>query len=88
MTAADQTRSPLDTGPRLGGLRRFLHHHPSLVTMPALLAVSLAVTVAIHPNYDSFDAQSLAMGAMPLAFAAATMSCNAACGMSFRATIT
>jgi ribose transport system permease protein len=71
MTAADQTQSPLDTGPRLGGLRRFMHHHPSLVTMPALLAVSLAVTVAIHPEYDSFDAQSLAMGAMPLALAAA-----------------
>jgi ribose transport system permease protein len=71
MTVADQTQSPLDTGPRLGGLRRFIHHHPSLVTMPVLLVAFLAVTVAIHPNYDSFDAQSLAMGAMPLAFAAA-----------------
>jgi ribose transport system permease protein len=71
MTAADQTQSPLETGPRLRGLRRFVHHHPSLVTMPALLAVFLGVTVVIHPGYDSFDAQSLAMGAMPLAFAAA-----------------
>ncbi len=71
MTAADQTQSPLETGPRLRGLRRFVHHHPSLVTMSALLAVFLGVTVAIHPGYDSFDAQSLAMGAMPLAFAAA-----------------
>src|SRR5262249_17651729 len=71
MTAADQTQSPLETGPRLRGLRRFVHHHPSLVTMPALLALFLGVTVAIHPGYDSFDAQSLAMGAMPLAFAAA-----------------
>jgi ribose transport system permease protein len=48
-----------------------MHHHPSLVTMPVLLVAFLAVTVAIHPEYDSFDAQSLAMGAMPLAFAAA-----------------
>ena len=71
MTAADQTQSPLDTGPPLRGLRRFMHHHPSLVTMPVLLVAFLAVTVAIHPEYDSFDAQSLAMGAMPLAFAAA-----------------
>lgn len=39
--------------------------------MPALLILFLAVTVAIHPEFGSFDAQSLAMGAMPLAFAAA-----------------
>jgi ribose transport system permease protein len=39
--------------------------------MPLLVIVFLAVTVAIHPGYDSFDAQSLAMGAMPLALAAA-----------------
>jgi ribose transport system permease protein len=56
---------------RLGGFARFAQRHPSLVGMPALLIVFLAVTVAIHPEYGSFDAQSLAMGAMPLAFAAA-----------------
>jgi ribose transport system permease protein len=39
--------------------------------MPLLVVVSLVATVAIHPGYDSFDAQSLAMGAMPLALAAA-----------------
>ena len=33
--------------------------------------VFLAATVAIHPNFNSFDAQSLAMAALPLAFAAA-----------------
>src|SRR5579863_4922521 len=45
--------------------------HPSLFGMPALLAVFFAATVAIHPNFDSFDAQSVAMAALPLAFAAA-----------------
>ena len=34
---------------------------PALVAMPALLAVILAATVAIHPDFGSFDAQSLAM---------------------------
>jgi ribose transport system permease protein len=39
--------------------------------MPALLVAFLAATVAIHPTFDSFDAQSIAMAALPLAFAAA-----------------
>ena len=39
--------------------------------MPVLLMVFLALTVAIHPKFDSFDAQSLAMAALPLACAAA-----------------
>ena len=39
--------------------------------MPALLIVALAITVAIHPQFSDFDLQSLAMGALPLAFAAA-----------------
>ena len=39
--------------------------------MPALLVAFLAATVAIHPDFDSFDSQSLAMAALPLAFAAA-----------------
>jgi ribose transport system permease protein len=60
--------------PRARGFRRVVQRHPSLVGMPALLIVFLAVTVAIHPEYGSFDAQSLAMGAMPLAFAAAAQS--------------
>jgi ribose transport system permease protein len=45
--------------------------HPALIGMPALLIVFLAATVAIHPTFDSFDAQSLAMAALPLACAAA-----------------
>src|SRR6516164_5711483 len=52
-------------------LRRSLRRDPSLFFMPALLIVSLALTVAIHPQFSDFDLQSLAMGALPLAFAAA-----------------
>src|SRR5258708_37487804 len=51
--------------------RRSLRRYPSLFFMPALLIVSLAITVAIHPQFSDFDLQSLAMGALPLAFAAA-----------------
>lgn len=39
--------------------------------MPALLIAALAITVLIHPQFSDFDLQSLAMGALPLAFAAA-----------------
>jgi len=52
-------------------LRRSFRRDPSLFFMPALLIVSLAITVAIHPQFSDFDLQSLAMGALPLAFAAA-----------------
>jgi ribose transport system ATP-binding protein len=45
--------------------------YPALIGMPALLAVFLAATIAIHPTFDSFDAQSIAMAALPLACAAA-----------------
>jgi ribose transport system ATP-binding protein len=45
--------------------------YPALIGMPFLLIVFLAATVAIHPTFDSFDAQSLAMAALPLACAAA-----------------
>src|SRR6201995_5106087 len=51
--------------------RRSLRRHPSLFGMPVLLAAALAITVAIHPQFSDFDLQSLAMGALPLAFAAA-----------------
>ncbi len=57
--------------PLAARLRRSLRLHPSLFAMPALLIVSLAITVAIHPQFSDFDRQSLAMGALPLAFAAA-----------------
>jgi len=62
------------TTPARRGVRRFAQRHPAFVGMPLLLILFLAVTVAIHPEYGSFDAQSLAMGAMPLAFAAAAQS--------------
>ena len=39
--------------------------------MPLLFAASLAATVAIHPDFGSFEIQSLALGALPLALAAA-----------------
>jgi ribose transport system permease protein len=71
VTPAGGTQPTLGTQPLFGGVGRFMHRHLSLVGMPVLLILSLAVTVAIHPQFDSFDAQSLAMGAMPLAFAAA-----------------
>jgi ribose/xylose/arabinose/galactoside ABC-type transport system permease subunit/ABC-type multidrug transport system ATPase subunit len=45
--------------------------YPALFGMPVLLLVFLMATVAIHPRFDSFDAQSLAMAALPLACAAA-----------------
>jgi ribose transport system ATP-binding protein len=50
---------------------RAVFGHPALFGMPALLTVFLAATVAIHPSFNSFDAQSMAMAALPLACAAA-----------------
>jgi ribose transport system permease protein len=52
-------------------VRAILTRRPTLFGMPALLIAFLAFTVAIHRNFDSFDSQSLAMAALPLAFAAA-----------------
>jgi ribose transport system permease protein len=51
--------------------RTIFAQHPALFGMPALFLVFFLATVAIHPNFDSFDAQSVAMAALPLAFAAA-----------------
>ena len=45
--------------------------YPALFGMPVLLLAFLMATVAIHPRFDSFDAQSVAMAALPLACAAA-----------------
>ena len=45
--------------------------HRALIGMPALLVAFLAATVAIHPGFDSFDAQSIAIAALPSAFTAA-----------------
>jgi ribose transport system ATP-binding protein len=69
--------SPPDIAKRVGGAGPFgrvaeaVARYPALFGMPALLIVFLAATVAIHPTFDSFDAQSLAMAALPLALAAA-----------------
>ena len=52
-------------------IRGVLAGYPALIGMPALLVLFLAGTVAIHPAFDSFDAQSIAMAALPLACAAA-----------------
>jgi len=52
-------------------LRRAARRNPGLFGMPALLIAALAVTIVIHPAFNDFDLQSLAMGALPLAFAAA-----------------
>ena len=52
-------------------IRNVVVGNPALFSMPLLLVVFLAATVAIHPTFDSFDAQSLAMAALPLACAAA-----------------
>jgi len=43
-------------------LQRSLRRDPSLFFMPVLLVVSLAITVAVHPQFSDFDLQSLAMG--------------------------
>jgi ribose transport system ATP-binding protein len=45
--------------------------YPALFGMPVLFLVFLMATVVIHPRFDSFDAQSVAMAALPLACAAA-----------------
>jgi ribose transport system permease protein len=39
--------------------------------MPALLAAALAATRAFHPDFGAFEIQTLALGALPLALAAA-----------------
>jgi ribose transport system permease protein len=63
---AAATNTPLTTR-----LRRSLRRNPSLFFMPVLLIAALGITVVIHPQFSDFDLQSLAMGALPLAFAAA-----------------
>ena len=74
MTTSTEDKSsvtPVATGPPKMSLATRLRRSPSLFFMPALLLASLAITVAIHPQFSDFDLQSLAMGALPLAFAAA-----------------
>ena len=76
-TAASADHSSSDVqGPGRGSglidkIRGAVVGYPALVGMPVLLIVFLAATVAIHPAFNSFDAQSVAMAALPLACAAA-----------------
>jgi ribose transport system ATP-binding protein len=63
--AANRGSGPFDR------IRGALAAYPALFGMPLLLIVFLAATVVIHPGFDSFDAQSVAMAALPLACAAA-----------------
>ena len=73
MTAESGAPAAAGLGPA-GPLRRALRRHPTLFGMPALLIAMLVLTIVIHPQFDDFDIQSLAMGALPLAFAAAAQS--------------
>ena len=57
--------------PRPPALQHFLRRHATLLVMPLVLLLFLALTVAIHPDFGAYDVQSLALGALPLALAAA-----------------
>jgi ribose transport system permease protein len=50
---------------------RFVRRHRWTMGVYGLLVASLVFTVAIHPTYSAFDVKSLALGALPLALAAA-----------------
>ncbi len=64
MTAGAERSAPRPLGQSLGRAARALG-------MPVLLAATLVLTRALHPGFGSFDIQSLALGALPLALAAA-----------------
>jgi ribose transport system permease protein len=69
--SADHASLQTSANRHLRWLPRSLRRNPSLLGMPALLIVALFATIAIHPQFGAFDVQSLALGALPLAFAAA-----------------
>lgn len=50
---------------------RFARRHAWTVAVYALLGVLLLTARGVHPTYGAFDLQSLALGALPLALAAA-----------------
>jgi ribose transport system permease protein len=54
-----------------GSSLRTLTRAGRLLGMPLLLVAAMAATVVIHPDFGSFEIQSLALGALPLALAAA-----------------
>jgi ribose transport system ATP-binding protein len=64
-------QAPNQSSGLIGKIWGAVVRYPTLFGMPVLFLVFLMATVAIHPRFDSFDAQSLAMAALPLAAAAA-----------------
>jgi ribose transport system ATP-binding protein len=68
---SSEVEAPVRESGPIEKIRTVLAGYPALFGMPALLTLFLAATVAIHPTFDSFDAQSVAMAAFPLACAAA-----------------
>jgi len=53
------------------GLRALALSRTQAVAMPLLLIGCLVGTALVHPNFGAYDIQSLALGALPLALAAA-----------------
>ena len=70
MTALTTAPNPMASDSFLRVLLRNLAH----VAMPALLLAAMMFTVIIHPGYGSFELQSLALAALPLALAACAQS--------------
>src|SRR6185312_6903119 len=71
-TKAEMTAGTPDSGQSLARwFGRVIRRDPAVFGMPALLIAALAITVFIHPTFSDFDLESLAMGALPLALAAA-----------------
>jgi ribose transport system permease protein len=62
---------------RVAGLdmERLVRRNAWPIGVYALLVVLLGFTVVIHPSFGPFDVQSLAVGALPLAFAAVAQTC-------------
>ncbi len=72
MTAAASPRGAVATLPGArSGAASLVRRNLGLLGMPLLLTAVLLFTRAIHPDFGAFDVQSLALGALPLAFAAA-----------------
>jgi ribose transport system permease protein len=67
------TQTPQD---RVRSVRlwRLARRNPAVLGMPVLLLLAMAFTVFVHPNFGSFELQSLALAALPLALAACAQS--------------
>ena len=60
--------------PALTKFTNLVWRNAALFAMPALLLAAMIFTVIIHPGYGSFELQSLALAALPLALAACAQS--------------